>query len=208
MWFRSAERLQSAAEIIISDQQEQDGPYFRAVDDAGVEAASLAQNDPEGTASVDILCEPPNYLPAQLLYAFAIENALKGLLVARDPELAGAEELSKRVKTHDLVTLAGRAEFTLNVQEVPVLEALSHIAKWAGRYPVAATLKDYQKTDNPHPIALVPDALLDWGSLHPVMRSCFGRALGHLRERLPAKPRRSGAVVVFSRDHPRGGRRP
>lgn len=204
MWFHSAERLRSAAEIIISDQQEQERPYFRAVDDAGVEAASLAQSAPEGAASVDILCEPPNYLPAQLLYAFALENALKGLILARDPELVGAEELSRRVKTHDLVALAKVAAFTPEVQEVPVLNALSRIAEWAGRYPVAAALKDYKKTGNPHPIALVPDALLDWGSLHPVMRSCLDRALSQLRDRLPVEPKRFGVVVVFSPTNPRG----
>ena len=164
MWFQSAQKLRSAAEIIISNQQEQERPYFRAVDDAGVHAAWLAQSAPEGTASVDILCEPPNYLPAQLLYAFAIENALKGLMLACDPELVGAEKLSKPVKTHDLVVLAKDAGFTLAVQEVPVLNALSRIAEWAGRYPVAAALKDYAKTGNSHPIALVADALLDWGS--------------------------------------------
>jgi len=197
MWFLSARRLRSAAEIIISDQQEQERPYFQAVDDAGVEAASLAQSAPEGSASVEIFCEPPNYLPAQLLYAFAIENALKGLMLAHNPQLTGAKKLSSRVKSHDLVALAKDAEFTVALQEVPVLEALSRIAEWAGRYPVAAALKDYEKTGNPHPISLVPDALLE-GSQHPVMRRCFDRALRQLRDKLPAEPRGFGAVVVFS----------
>jgi hypothetical protein len=205
MWFQSAQRLRGTAEIIIANQQEQEGPYIRAVNDAGEEAALLAQSAPEGTASVDILYEPPNYLPAQLLYAFAIENALKGLTLARDPDLAGAEKLSRRVKTHDLLALAEGAAFTLAVQEVPVLKALSRIAEWADRYPVAAALKDYEKTGNLHPIALVPDALLDWGSQHPIMRACFDRALGRLRNRLPAARILFGAVVSFSPTNPPGG---
>jgi len=56
-----------------------------------------------------------------------------------------------------------------------------------GRYPVAAALKDYEKTDNPHPIFLVPDALLDFESHHTIVRRCFTRALAKLRALLPGE---------------------
>jgi hypothetical protein len=205
MWYHSAQRLRAAAETIITNQQPQERPYFQAVDDAGTEAAWRAELAPDGTASVEIACEPPNYLPAQLLYAFAMENAFKGLILIQNPEWVGSEKLDKRIKSHDLIALAEHAAFSLAVQEISVLKSLSQIAEWVGRYPVAAALKDYERTGNPHPIALVPDALLDFGSQHPMVRYCFDRALAHIRELLPTEPKRFGVVVAFSPTRPRSG---
>jgi hypothetical protein len=201
MWFHSAQRLRDAAEIIIADQQSQERSYSLAVD----EAVSKAKGAPNGT-SVDILCRQPNYLPAQLLYAFAIENALKGLILVRNPGWIAPVRLSRRVKSHDLIVLANEAAFNLAALEAPVLEALSRIAEWIGRYPVAAALEDYEKTGNPHPMTLVPEELLGWGSQHPIMRACFDRALEQLKQRLPREPKRFGVVIAHSPAGPQGGK--
>jgi hypothetical protein len=193
MWLHSADRLRGAAEIILADQVKQEVPYLQAVDAAGVEAELRAQSAPDGSATVDIPCQPPNYLPAQLLYAFAIENAFKGLIVARNPSWISQPRLSKHITSHDLITLAKNAGFSVEAQEVPVLKALSHIGLWIGRYPVAATLDKF--VSNPYP-PHDPHAPLDWGSQHPIMRACCDRALRELENTFPKPPIRFGVVIA------------
>jgi hypothetical protein len=131
-----------------------------------------------------------------------MENALKGLCLIRNPGWIGPEKLSGRIKSHDLIALAGEAAFTLEAQEIAALKALSHIGVWIGRYPVAAALEEYEKIGHPHPITLVPTEFLDWGSQHPIVRACFDKALGKLRQSLPGEPRRFGVVVLVEGDHP------
>jgi hypothetical protein len=195
MWLDSANRLRDAAEIILADQVKQEVPYFQAVDAASVEAELRAQNAPDGSATADIPCQPPNYLPAQLLYAFAIENAFKGLIVARNPDWISPQKLSKDITSHDLIALAKSAGFCVEAQEVPVLKALSLISVWIGRYPVAITQDKF--VSNPYP-PHDPDALLDGGSQHPIMRVCCDRALRELEKTLPGPPFRFGVVVAFA----------
>ena len=197
MWFLSAKRLQSAAEIILCDQVKHELPFARAVDDASKQALTIATNANDGVGRAEIQYEPPNYLPGQLLYAFAMENALKGLQIARNSGLILPNKLSKSIKSHDLIKLANDAKFPVFPQEEPALKALTHISIWAGRYPVAADLNDYRSKDNPIPLGLDPDALLDWGSQHPIIRSCFDRMLTELRSLLRTAPTRFGSVVVF-----------
>jgi hypothetical protein len=143
MWFLSTERLRDASEVILRDQLAKEQPYFAAVQKASAEAQLAAIKDTSGSAYVDIARTPPNYLPAQLLYAFAMENALKGLIVARNPELISPNRISKKLNTHALITAADNVGFLLAVQEIPVLQALSRIAMWTGRYPAASTVTQH-----------------------------------------------------------------
>jgi hypothetical protein len=113
--------------------------------------------------------------------------------------------LSKRIKSHDLLKVAKEASFAVAVQEVPILKALSHIAEWVGRYPVASGIEkydDHKRRDpndetNLHPFDLNPDALLDWGSQHPVMRACFARMIQELEGLLPNPPQRLNYITVL-----------
>jgi hypothetical protein len=50
--------------------------------------------------------------------------------------------------THNLIKLAEKAGFTVNVQERPVLEALTQLSIWAGRYRVARTRREFASTPN------------------------------------------------------------
>jgi hypothetical protein len=191
MWFLSAERLRDAAEIILTNQSKQEMPFSRAVEEAQLAAITA----PDRSAQIAYL--PPNYRPGQLLYAFAMENALKGLMVAQNPGLTSSRHsISKSIKSHNLIRLAEDARFILAVQEVPVLKALSHMAEWAARYPVATKMEKYTNSDNPYPLSLDPDELLDWGSQHPVMRVCFSRMMQELEKALPSQPNRFGTWVA------------
>jgi hypothetical protein len=177
-WLLSAERLRAAAEVILVHEIPNEIPYFRAHADAEQEAVAEAYSDGKDAGVAEIKAMPPNYPPAQLLYAYAIENVLKGLVIANSPQLIEEGELSGELKSHNLIKLAEKADFTVHVQERPVLEALSQLSMWAGRYPVARTRREYIGTPN-------SDELLDYGSANPVMRGFFDRARKELESRLP-----------------------
>jgi hypothetical protein len=195
-WLFSAEQLRDAAEVILRDQQAREAPYFQAADEAGMEALSNAILAQDGTATVEIKNEPPNYLPAQLLYAFAIENILKGILSVKNPGWANETRISRKLQTHQLADLAGEAGVQLAVQEIPVADALSHIADWAGCYPVASKLEKYV---GKVPLGINPDSLLDWGSHHPIMRRLFNRLHDELLAMLPSPVSRSFGSVTSIR---------
>jgi hypothetical protein len=194
MWLFSAERLRNAAETILTDQLEQEVPYFRAVDAASEAAQRALVSNPDKPAMAEIQCEPPNYLPARVLYAFSMENALKGLAIARKPELVGAQNVDRALLSHDLNRLSTLASFTLAVQEAPILRALSHIGEWAGRYPVARNINQHIASNRVH---RDPNELLDWGSQHPIMRGCCARMIDDLKTALPSSPSHFGVIVAL-----------
>lgn len=189
-WLWSAERLRDAAEAIMEHERPNEIPYFRAYADAQQEAVARAYSDGEDTGVAEIKAEPPNYPPAQLLYAYAIENVLKGLIIAARPGLIDERTLSDELKSHNLIKLASKAGLAVHVEETPVLEALSKLSIWAGRYPVAQTRREHVGAPN-------SDELLDYGSAHPIMRRFFERARKKLEGQLP-QPIGSGhgAIVV------------
>jgi hypothetical protein len=90
--------------------------------------------------------EPWVGAPAMTLAAFAIENLLKGLMIAAEPSLvqprAAAPEIlfDRRIQTHKLLELATSAKVQLSREETDLLARLSEFASWAGRYrfPVQA----------------------------------------------------------------------
>src|SRR5262249_60095661 len=123
----------------------------------------------------EIKASAPNYPPAQLLYAYAIENVLKGLIVFKRPDLIREDKLHGELQTHDLNKLAEKAKVTVDQQhERPVLEALTHLSISAGRYPIALEPSD----DTPN-----PNALLGYGSAPPIMPIFFEAAHKELRNR-------------------------
>jgi hypothetical protein len=189
-WLLSAERLRDAAEIILRHEVEKEIPYFRAHADAVHQATAEAYNEGHDAGVAEIQAPAPNYPPAQLLYAYAIENVLKGLIVANKPRLIEERELNGELKSHDLLRLADKASFTVYIQERPVLQALSKLSVWAGRYPVARSRKEYVGTPN-------ADEMLDYGSTHPVMKAFFERVRSELEKHLPHPlESRFGSVVV------------
>ncbi len=126
----------------------------------------------------------------EVLYAYAIENVLKGIIVANNPSIANQNKIDSQLKSHDLVELAGLADVTVHGQERPVLQALSELAVWAGRYPVALTKEEFVGRPN-------PDEMLDYGALNVVMRQFFDRVFAVLVVKLPQRHGRFSAVVVF-----------
>ena len=92
----------------------------------------------------------PNYLPGQLLYALAIENAVKGLCVATNATLIGEDRLDAFLTHgHDLNQLIVGTEIELSDPDSQFLGKLTHIIQWAGRYPVAKNIAKHKEATHP-----------------------------------------------------------
>jgi hypothetical protein len=76
-WLLSAERLRDGADAILKHELSAEIPYFRANKIAEEEAVAEAYSDCNDVGVAEIKAMPPNYPPAQLIYAYAIENVLK-----------------------------------------------------------------------------------------------------------------------------------
>jgi hypothetical protein len=173
--------------VILKHELPAEISYSQALKIADEEAVAASVRDGTDAGVADIKAIAPNYPPAQLLYAYAIENVLKGLIVFKRPGLIQEHELHGELKTHDLNELAKKAKVTVEQNERPVLEALTHLSISAGRYPIAEP-----SVDTPN-----PNALLGYGSAHPIMRTFFERAFKELESRVPEQIPRFEAVVVF-----------
>jgi len=190
-WLMSAERLRDGAEAIFTHEQPYELAYLRAHDVATKEAVAMAYSEGKDAGIVEIKARTPNYPAAQLLYAYALENLLKGIMVSNDPTLVSGGKLNPKLQTHDLLKLAKAAGFTLHAQEIPIAEALAKLSVWAGRYPVALFQNSFVTAPN-------ADALLDYGSQHPTLRELFDRCHTALASQL-TKPfsTRFDSIVVF-----------
>ena len=78
-----------------------------------------------------------------MVFGFAFENLVKGIIVCRDPSLVSRSRLkSWHGAGHDLVTLFSRAGIGVSTEERQTIERITRIAEWKGRYPVAMNFYD------------------------------------------------------------------
>ena len=68
------------------------------------------------------------------LAAVGLESLLKAVILTNSTAIVGAEH--SPLYTHRLVDLAKHAEIKLRKDQVGLLERLTHIIEWAGRYPI------------------------------------------------------------------------
>jgi len=80
-------------------------------------------------------------LPELMLWAFALENSLKALLLKTGIKLARSGEFKRSVSTHDLVKIARKARFYVSSEELEILDRLSEMGTWEGRYPIPLSSK-------------------------------------------------------------------
>ncbi len=126
------------------------------------------------------------------MYGFALENVFKGLIVAADPALLSEQKLSEELTSHDLVLLASRADFAVTDDEKRVLEVLSHVVEWGGRYSTP-TKASWHEGKGP---VLVPlGQRLDPSIGHGIMRNVYARSAGLLESKFPERKRRDAIVV-------------
>ena len=85
-------------------------------------------------------------IPSLLLAGFGFESLLKAILLRQmyfrgealtQPGKKGQAFLVGSLKSHNLVALAQQANVPLDAAETRLLERLTTIVTWAGRYPVS-----------------------------------------------------------------------
>ena len=84
----------------------------------------------------------PNFDAAYMLIAFAIENLLKGLLVAKGVVTFTAQKIPAALKGHDLRTLHGRAKTAATINPA-ILESLTYMSEWRARYPFPTEIERF-----------------------------------------------------------------
>ena len=191
-WLAWAKRLHDAAEHIFANEAHKEISYFQAYAIATDEALAKACAVPNGTGSAEIQSTPPNYLPGQMLSAFALENAFKGMMIARDASLAGETKLNRLIKNHALLKLAEAANFSVADDEVRVLKALTELGEWAGRYPTATNLEGHTSVE---PLS-DPHVLLDYGADHVTVRRLLKRAIDSLAASVGPQHIKYGMIVI------------
>ena len=106
------------------------------------ESKTLQQED-NPVDSVDMATD--RFVSSYMLLAgYAIENAIKGLIVAGWEGSNMLQAVPKVLRTHDLTELADTAQVGLSPDQEIVLQTLQEVVVWKGRYgsPVAATHLD------------------------------------------------------------------
>ena len=136
MWLHVADTLTQAAHPIFYQAVEQRERCEKASSRAYETAQALFDKSPDRMAAVEVDCEEPAFLPAFLLYGYAIENLLKGLYVLRNPEVVHDQKVQVP-PLHDLVELAALVGYVPTQEEANLLEKISTVTLWSGRYPVA-----------------------------------------------------------------------
>jgi hypothetical protein len=139
-WLSAARSLQYSADIIFEHER----PFTETLH--AVAISELDKSHPTRW---------PNLAGARLLYAFAFENLLKGIIIARNPDIrdsaiwgATAEEDKPLRKTrderglnewmsHDVKKLLQLANISIPEPYLRLLWIFEGIAVWRGRYPAA-----------------------------------------------------------------------
>jgi hypothetical protein len=191
MWFYNAVGLIDAAAITYQSAVEQLARYEEATDDAFERAGKKLAEQPGLTSIVEPVDEfEPRFLPAFMMYGFAIENLLKGLLVLRNPSMVQDAKIGVP-RTHNLTDLAKEAAWPTTSDENRLLGELSAITTWSGRYPVSLTLRDYTGLTKSQTIA----------DRHAEMYAMTIGLIDKLTEKLqPEKDVQRGGMIVVERN--------
>jgi hypothetical protein len=90
---------------------------------------------------------PPNLNAAYMLVAFAIENLLKGLMIAKGIVRFSGQRLPSELVGHDLYAMHKLATPKATVPQ-HVLEALTTMSVWSGRYPLPLNVAGFWRMDD------------------------------------------------------------
>ncbi len=137
-WYTVAQRLRRSAEAIFA----RENPVARRFYDELHRIGGLAAEGKPPEDFDETKFPFPNFDAAYMLIAFAIENLLKGILVARGLVTFSKEEVPKPLKTHDLRKLHELASPTATIPTY-ALDTLSYMGDWRGRYPLPTSVEKF-----------------------------------------------------------------
>jgi hypothetical protein len=141
-WLGAARSLQYSADVIFEHER----PFAETL-----HAVAISELDKSH------LTRWPNLAGARLLYAFAFENLLKGIIIARNPDIrdsaiwgttAEEERPLRKARderglnewmSHDVKKLLQLADINIPEPYLRLLWIFEGIAVWRGRYPAASS---------------------------------------------------------------------
>lgn len=121
--------------------------YLNAAGDAVMEGSSAAFKqvslEPDMYKRLEMVASPKQWMTfaGVMLYGFALENLLKGHWVLTDTSTIMlvdgrvTTEWDKDNKGHNLIWLAGSQSISLDDAETQLLDFLTKVTTWGGRYP-------------------------------------------------------------------------
>jgi len=130
-WYDKAVSLRRAALVLYRNSI----PELRKFE----KARRAAEKELKKRSVAPIRYPHPDLLPAFCLYGSALENAFKGIMVSKNKKLIGADHLSKSLQKHNLIKLARSAGVSLSRTEEYVLQWVTEVLIWKGRYSVPIT---------------------------------------------------------------------
>jgi hypothetical protein len=125
-----------------------------------------------GTINVDFeLCRV-----YYLLLGFAVETLAKGILVGRNPKYFS----ENRNMTHEIQDYVAECDFDFDEKKRKLLEELSIIVKWKGRYPTPKKLRDWalrkaSNGANSPPGTISPNDKQDLEEIYSALHNTLGR---------------------------------
>jgi hypothetical protein len=138
-WLRVGCRLRSSADAIFERENPVATRFWDELHRIGLAAA--AENSPP--ENFDESKFPfPNFDAAYMLVAFAIENLLKGLAIAKRVAVFSAQELPVNIRTHDLDKLHKLAAAKATISQ-HVLDSLTYMSEWRARYPFPTSVEKF-----------------------------------------------------------------
>lgn len=139
VWMHVARRLRASADAIF----ERENPVAARHWDEIRRFTTFAAEGNSPPENYDETKFPwPNFDAAFMLMAYAIENLLKGLAIAKGLVQFSGQELPKTFKDHDLHRLhklvAPRATIASHV-----LDNLTYMSEWRARYPIPTSVEKF-----------------------------------------------------------------
>jgi hypothetical protein len=107
----------------------------------------LAWQKAGGQSETDDPLKAPNLEAVYMLIAYAIENLLKGLMLAKGIAKFEGQNLPDQLATHDLRKLHERAKPSATIS-LHLLDGLTYMSVWRARYPLPRELEDFWPIDD------------------------------------------------------------
>jgi len=131
-WLEYAEELEQASEALWADSG--NGIVIQA--ETQLDGSTLSKKSSVHSRS---------YI---LLASLALENVLKGLIIANDAKLINSGRLDKSLKSHKLIDLAERVEgLVFSKNEIYILQTCQDAIPYWGRYPIPLEYKGLKPTE-------------------------------------------------------------
>jgi hypothetical protein len=124
------------------------------------ERARLLEERPD--TAPDRVVDPLRLMPVYVLYGYALENLIKGLLVARGETATWYGTLDKDIRHHDLQEFFRRGDVKLDKQEKAFLADMRDAIE-SGKYPVGVKPQNRKR-------ALGLDVDGDFGTIFSLFR--------------------------------------